>query len=244
MGQIVAQTYERSPKASQTKSGTGRGNLETAQDVVERGLRSIQQDLGQGSFIESEQALKTKLKTIEQQALEDWASQNNLILNSEEFNKNWLDQGEMRGREHFVYYEEKSNQWIKKNNLAYHDCYSQYFLRLFLHNQIFPETPYELMGFIQDKTSLFPVVSQQTIRAIEGASHEKVAEMMKEIGFKPVPKTNDAYLSEDGSIEIKDLHDQNALVTPSGKVSVIDPLIRILDEYKAKLWLKERGMTL
>ncbi len=148
---------ERRPKSSEAQPGAGRGNLEAAQTVIERCLGTIRQDLGQEPILQSEQSLKS----LEQTALFEWASKNNLFLDLQAFSDRWNAQGQMRGREHFVYFDEDTNLWIKKNILTYHATYRQYFLRLSLHNQIFPESPYELIGFIREEPSLFPVVSQQ-----------------------------------------------------------------------------------
>ncbi len=68
-----------------------------------------------------------------------------------------------------------------------HRGYAEYFDRLMMHNEIFPDTGVWFQGFIEDeKKRLLPVISQLFVRADRGADLREVVPAMKARGFAQV----------------------------------------------------------
>lgn len=65
-------------------------------------------------------------------ALYHWAGKRKLLLDGDDFTRRWIDFGRAEGGEHQIYQE--GGIYFKRNNLAFHVSYLEYFERLFLHN--------------------------------------------------------------------------------------------------------------
>ncbi len=90
-----------------------------------------------------------------------------------------------------------------------------------MHNQLFPDTAYTLIGFMMVDEILNAVVSQPAIASLRGASRVEVMEYMGMFGFKHVG--NDNYENE--TVLIQDLHDENVLIGNDGRLYFIDTCI-------------------
>lgn len=98
-----------------------------------------------------------------------------------------------------------------------HETPLEFFDRISIHNNLFPQAPYTVIGFTR-KNGVFSVIIQQPfIIAERGLEYEEVAAYMKQLGFEDMGKTyvNDTYI-------IDDLHPGNILKTPQGNIIVID----------------------
>lgn len=160
-------------------------------------------------------------------ALYAWAGKSNLLLNADVFTRKWLDFGQVEGGKHQIYQEE--GVYYKRNNLAFHVSYLEYFERLFVHNWIFPDTLYWFEGLMlvvendDEPPQLRPVVSQLALRAVRGATRDEVAAEMARLGFER--RYEDNYVNTDRTVFIDDLHDQNVLVDADGDLLIFDPVI-------------------
>lgn len=117
----------------------------------------------------SPQAVRS-LKAREAEALRVWARQERLILDAADFEQRWQKQGCIGGQENDVHL--AANRIFKRNNLAFHLSYADFFDRLALHNLLFPGAPLRFGGFVQWQDELRPVMSQPAIRALRGATPE------------------------------------------------------------------------
>ena len=68
------------------------------------------------------------------------------------------------GVENTVYYDNRTDKVYKVNNLMTSKSIGRFLKRLLLHNSLFPQTAYELVGFTGfGKDSLYPVIRQDYI---------------------------------------------------------------------------------
>jgi serine/threonin/tyrosin kinase-like protein len=126
---------------------------------------------------------------------------------------------------------------VKRNNLAYHDSYLQYFERLAIHNWLFPESKLHFIGFDEDDGILKPVTSQPVIEVDKGGTdaeqqgRAKEAEQaarahMQALGFRKVMVNGqeDWYHPESGTV-VEDLHSENVVLDKNRRAVVFDPTI-------------------
>ena len=106
----------------------------------------------------------------------------------------------------------------KMNYLAHNPLLSDYLKRLSLHNRIFTNTPYELVGFVKSGRSLYPVVRQKNINAERAATEQEIYSYMQKLGFAG---KGDGEFSN-SEYTIKDIKPKNVFVGKDGQVYVVD----------------------
>ena len=217
---------ERLPQSAERANG--QENLATALDVcrgVHRANPAISPSISL-AYLEAG-ATEESIKRYEAAALFEWVLRADLLLNADEFTSRWVLGGCLEGGEHQVFGE--NGIAYKRNNLAFHVSYLEYFERLFLHNWLFPDTMYWFEGLMlviesdDEQPQLRPVVSQIALQAVRGATRDEVAAEMLLLGF--APRYEDNYVNADRTIFIDDLHDQNVLVDATGELLIFDPVI-------------------
>ena len=106
----------------------------------------------------------------------------------------------------------------KMNYLAHNPLLSDYLKRLSLHNRIFTNTPYELVGFVKSGRSLYPVVRQKNINAERTATEQEIYSYMQKLDFA---EKGDGEFSN-SEYTIKDVKPKNVFVGKDGQVYVVD----------------------
>ncbi len=217
---------ERLPQSAER--AISQENLRAALDVTRRVHRANQTDSrAEPPSSESRWALNEYIRGKETSALFEWAILRDLLLDADEFTRRWVDYGRVEGGEHQIFQDQ--GVFYKRNNLAFHTSYLEYFERLVLHNWLFPDTMYLLEGLMlviepqDDFSQLRPVVSQKALRAVRGATRAEVESLMRQLGF--IRRYEDNYVNTDQTLFIEDLHDQNVLVDASGDLLIFDPVI-------------------
>lgn len=123
------------------------------------------------------------------------------------------------GNENDVYLNTDDGQVYKVNNLMNSKGILPLFDRLRLHNQLFPESRYEFVGFTGfDNGSVFPIFKQEYVNDAEPASPEEIDSYMRSLGFK---QTGEAAYSN-GDVVISDLRPRNVLKDTDGDLYVVD----------------------
>lgn len=143
-------------------------------------------------------------KETEQKLLEEFVLKNNLIYENLPF-ATYLDEG----AEQKVFYFEKDKKVIKLNDAIFYVNWSQFFESLIIHNILFKETNYTLIGFVKINNLLYAVVQQDFIMSNQNTDIEEVRNYMIDKGFS-LKRRNDYTHSELGII-IEDLHEENVL---------------------------------
>lgn len=142
---------------------------------------------------------------------------NNLYFDNLKFSV-YLDEG----AEQKVFFDTEKSNVYKLNDAIFYINWSQYLESLIVHNILFKETKYELLGFIRINRTLYSVVQQDFISPSEKTKIESVQELMFSKGFS-IKKRND-YIHADLGLIIEDLHEENVLVK-DGTLFFIDTVI-------------------
>ena len=191
-----------------------------------------------------------KVKTRQSDALRKWAQENGAMVDSDQFEKQWKEGGEVGGEEHQVIVGTDGLTVTKRNFvddsfgdamvLPFHLDYDEFFDRVELHNQIFPETGPRLLGFTETSQGLIaPVLTQPFIIVRRGATRAETHAEMRLGGFRRTSRDN----YRCGDILVEDLHDENVVIDNFGKIQFIDPVIYIRPE-KLKRGEQKKGSTL
>ncbi len=137
---------------------------------------------------------------------------------SEDFSRSWRSQGSVAGQECDVYYDEPSGRYFKLNNTIAYEDWAQFFESVRIHNHLFLDTAYSLLGLMEVEDLLHAVLTQRAISSTRGASRNEVMNYMARFGLRHVG--SDHYESE--SLLIQDFHEENVLVGYDGLLYFID----------------------
>jgi Serine/Threonine/Tyrosine Kinase found in polyvalent proteins len=129
------------------------------------------------------------------------------------------------GAEQKVYLNEDGKSVIKINDTIFYLSWQDYFISLLIHNFLFPNTAYQLLGFYQEEKILYSVVKQPFIESTDPTDLSLLRVFLEKNGFKH-KKNNDYFHSELGII-LEDLHDENVL-TNQGVFFFIDSAIFLM----------------
>ena len=170
-------------------------------------------------------------KEKEAEDLKKYITENNLWL--PEVN---IEEYVSEGAEQKVYL--KDDKYVLKlNDAIYYDAWEDYLNNLLLHNFFFPDTAYELIGFVEetkkeedkeDKIILYAVVKQPFVKATAPTDLQAVKDFLGNNGF--LNKKRDDYHHPDLGIILEDLHDENVL-TKDGMLLFIDTVFYIEDKF-------------
>lgn len=123
------------------------------------------------------------------------------------------------GVENENYLNAEEHMMYKMNNLMTSHSILALFARLLLHNDIFPQTAYELVGFTGfGHGSIYPILCQPYIPRATYASHGEILDYMESLGFK---QCGEAAFTN-GKIVISDLRPRNVLKSISNAIYVVD----------------------
>lgn len=101
------------------------------------------------------------------------------------------------GAEAEVYIVIDNKTVTKVNDLAFHETPLEFLDRIALHNYLFPEAPYTLIGFTErkDTNSFAVVVEQPFVSAVRGATRAEVRVEMQRRGFRSIGGND--YINDD-----------------------------------------------
>ena len=126
----------------------------------------------------------------------------------------------LSGNENDTYLDRENAAVYKMNNLVNSKNLPELFKRIDLHNELFPQTKYELVGFtgFGNGGAIYPIYKQEYIDNAEFATPEEIGNYMQALGFN---KTGEAEYSN-GDVTISDLRPRNVLKDAEGDIYVID----------------------
>ena len=113
-----------------------------------------------------------------------------------------------RGGESKVYLAADRLNVIKVNDAIYYATWAEYFNSLNLHDLLFPNTAYSLLGFMENDNNLNAVLQQPFIEG-EQARLDDIKELLSFNGFENT-KRQDYYNREFGLV-LEDMHDENVI---------------------------------
>jgi hypothetical protein len=171
-------------------------------------LSCIDKDQVKNSFVE---------KSKEEVSLIEYIEKKSLWYENIEFSI-YLSEG----AEQKVFYSTNKTKVIKFNDGIFYVNWSQYFESIIIHNILFRETSYDLLGFVMINKKLYSVVQQDYIEPTEKTAIENIQNFMFSKGFT-LKRRND-YVNNELGLIIEDLHEENVLVN-SGILFFIDTVI-------------------
>ncbi len=136
-----------------------------------------------------------------------------------------------RGAEQRVYLDEDTRFVLKLNDSVFYEFWLDYFYSLLIHNFLFPQTAYTLLGFYREKDVLHAVVKQPFIEITEPTNPQMVKEFLAGNGFE-LKKNND-YFNREAGLILEDLHDENVL-TNRGTLFFIDTAFYLMPDFFKK----------
>lgn len=134
---------------------------------------------------------------------------------------------DLDGSEAHIYFDHGTKVY-KTIDASHYITYEHLLDRISIHNAIFPETAMTVEGFgvredAVDNTGFVVIISQPFVEGEAIADPAVVHEAMKARGFDlPDFAAGWFFVSEDGGLLLTDLHDNNCVLSPQGRVLVFD----------------------
>lgn len=206
---------------------------EKLQDIVRGELQKGQMDsctairnflcesFGTGPTVKSEFASRTILKEKQVSFLKSCAEKEHLWLESLPPGVEYLTEG----GESKVYLTGDGRSVIKVNDAGYYATWTEYFNSLLLHNLLFSNTAYSLLGFTELDQKLFAVVQQQFVEG-EQAALEHIEEFLNFNGFEKVRRQD--YYNKELGLALEDMHDEN-VIAKENVLFFIDTVFYIME---------------
>jgi hypothetical protein len=115
-----------------------------------------------------------------------------------------------RGGEARVYLHSDNRHVLKLNDGIYYATWLEFLNSIILHNILFENTAYSLLGFIKEEDVLLAALLQPFVISTEQTDLNDVREFLDFNGFKNV-RRND-YMNAELGLILEDMHDENVLV--------------------------------
>lgn len=149
---------------------------------------------------------KAIIKKEQAKCLENYSKKNNLWVADLPTEDRYLT----RGGEARIYLHEDGMNVIKLNDSVYYATWLEFFNSILLHNLIFENTSYILLGLTKQDDVLYAVLQQPFITSDAQAELEDIKKLLEFNGFNNT-KRND-YLHKDLGLILEDMHDENIIV--------------------------------
>jgi hypothetical protein len=182
-------------------SGTGSAESESTLHATRNFLCS---SFKTNTTIKKDFEYQQRIKEEQRLAILSFCKENNLFAESYFDPELYLTEG----GEAKVFLSRDGCHVIKKNDAVYYSTWLDFLNSICIHNLIFPETSYELIGFIFSD-DLYAVLKQKFILSNEDVHLDEVEIILISNGFKKI-KNLDYYNSELG-IRLEDIHDENVI---------------------------------
>jgi Serine/Threonine/Tyrosine Kinase found in polyvalent proteins len=129
-----------------------------------------------------------------------------------------------KGGEAKVYYSANDDFVLKINDGCYYNNWLDFFNSIAIHNILFPETAYDVVGFEEVDLNLNIVLKQKFIVSNEPVNLEEVSELLLYNGFEKMRLLD--YYNEEMGIWLEDIHDEN-VIKQNGSYFFIDTVFYI-----------------
>lgn len=214
--------YDQIPSRINSQEESINSLMEAASAEARRISRAIQEIAGTKAC-----------KGVQVNGLKRWAIINNCWIASRDVLGTFSD----RGSENEVYMDSTNELVFKLNDFRYaDDNLDSFFERMAIHNNLFADCAYTLIGFAENQSGkICAVISQPFIRADREASIEEIAGALALMGF--IPQQDGEYFTN-GVVDIFDALPNNVLHGIDGNLYFIDTIClpsetNYLDSYKS-----------
>lgn len=215
----------------------GEINAESA-ILTERVHSAVAQKLG----INPSDLSKGQIVKEEESYLEEYAKEKGVWV--ENLNEKYGDTPDDAGQENEVFYSEDGKTVTKLNSGVMNDNWLDFTDRIALHNHLFPEAPYTIVGYGKDSNGNFKAILEQPFIHGTDPTDTEIETFMSENGFERITedgdKSND-YINKTEGLIVEDLHRGNIVKTDSGKLIVIDPIVSLDTKEKGFEGTREIG---
>jgi len=157
---------------------------------------TVKEDFEGKSIIKKEQAL----------LIADFCNERNLWVTDVPSEQRYLT----RGGEAKVYLHSDNLHVIKLNDAVYYATWLEFLNSLLLHNILFENTAYHLLGFVMLDNELYAVLKQPFIISDAPVDLEDVKKFLEYNGF--VNTRRHDYMHRELGLILEDMHDENVLV--------------------------------
>jgi hypothetical protein len=149
---------------------------------------------------------KAVSKEEQENVLEKYSNEKNLWITDLPGEDRYL----ARGGEARVYLHVDNKNVVKLNDTVYYATWLEFLNSVLLHNLIFENTSYTLLGFAKENNVLYAVLKQPFITS---DAQVELEDIKKLLGFNDFEnsKRNDYFHKELGLI-LEDMHDENVIV--------------------------------
>ncbi len=182
-----------------------RGELQAGQtDSCTTTRNVLCKSFGTSATVKSEFTRRAILKEEQTGFLKDYAHKENLWLE-------YLPQGSQyltEGGESKVYLSQDGRSVFKLNDAGYYATWTEYFNSLALHNLLFSNTTYTLLGFTVFEQKFFAVLQQPFIEGRQ-VPLEQIEELLNFNGFTKTRRQD--YYNEQFGLVLEDMHDENVI---------------------------------
>ena len=203
-----------------------RGELQEGQMDSCTAIRNLLcESFGTGPTVKSEFESRAILKEKQVSFLKAYAKKENLWLESLPSGSQYLTEG----GEAKVYLAEDGHSVIKVNDAGYYATWTEYFNSLLLHNLLFYNTAYTLLGFAEFDQKLYAVIRQPFVGGGQAAL-EHIEEFLKFNGFEKVRRQD--YYSKELGLALEDMHDEN-VIAKENVLFFIDTVFYIMENKSA-----------
>lgn len=114
-----------------------------------------------------------------------------------------------KGGESKVYLAPDGLNVFKVNDAIYYATWTEYLNSLVIHNLLFPNTAYSLIGFLETESNFHVVLEQPFIEGGQ-ARLDNVRELLNFNGFENIKRQD--YYNEEFHLLLEDMHDENVIV--------------------------------
>lgn len=164
----------------------------------------------------------------QEKQVEQWAKDNKVWHDDAiAYGKSFGEEYNGGGQESRIFVSEDNKRVIKvKNTTQYHDL-QEFLDGIVLHNTLFPETAYKVLGFGNDGEGFVAILEQPFVKGTE-PTQEQITDFVKS-------RVPDAEMYEEGlgngryktsQTLLHELSPRNAIITPNGNIAIIDDIIR------------------
>jgi hypothetical protein len=164
-----------------------------------------------------------KVKQEEELAIEEIAKKNGYFVDESLIKQK--GEKDANGAESIVFFDDENTVMKITENQIHHASWLDFFDRLSIHNYLFPETAYTVLGFTRLNGTFSIITNQPLIRAEGVASSSEISEDMKQRGF--TSRGMGRFHNLETGVFIGDVFHGNVLKSEGGNLFYIDPVIKI-----------------
>lgn len=166
-----------------------------------------------------------EIKKVQDKELEKYAREKGAFIDNV---KEVLGEKLDGGTEQDVYLNKEGDKVIKINGLANHSNWAEFWDRLNLQEELFPDTAYKLIGFTKSGGRLSAVSEQPYIEGTP-VPRKELIEDLSNMGFHQVYQEGtdfqNVFYNPDLGVRISDVHEENVKKDPDGNIRYIDPML-------------------